>query len=559
MSKNNSKFPIQNSTLKEGFYLSEEGELIPEGWDIVNIENVGKTITGKTPSKNNPHHWGDKIDFITPSDYTNSRSISNIARKLSVDGEEAFSKQITEPGSIAVSCIGSDMGKVILTKNRSLTNQQINTLCVDTNHSNVFWYYRILQSYRLLRSIAEGGGSTMPIINKGQFENISLTAPKFEEQKAIAAVLSSLDDKIELLREQNETIEALAQTLFKRWFIDFNFPCLHGYATRTQADYPELNIYGHKDFGGMPQPQKGSPAPEGQAGRSFIYVLRLKNGNRYVGLTDFLLRRYHEHKTGKGAKATKASPPVAMIHFEEFDSRVEAAEREQWLKTGYGRKWLDREEEKGNLGAHVVQAPMIPSELGEIPEGWSVVNLDKVLKNVKKGVKASDIIPDDKYVGLEHIQKKHLQLTTSGKGSDVSSNKSRFSKGDILFGKLRPYFHKVCIAPYKGICSTDILVLNSVDKHWFSYTLMHVYSERLIDYVTLASTGTRMPRASFDHLASYSVALPADDLADQFNGLVKPFFSKAESNTQQIQTLTHLRDTLLPKLMKGEIRIKNVK
>ena len=213
---------------KTGFYRSAEGEWIPDGWTSARIGDVGIIITGKTPSKANPHHWGNKVDFITPTDYTDFRTLNKVARKLSADGEEAFLRQITDSGSIAVSCIGSDMGKVILTKEKSLTNQQINTLTVAEKHHNLFWYYRIVQAYPVLRSIAEGGGSTMPIVNKGQFENIQLASPPLPEQKAIAAVLGSLDDKIELLREQNETLEALAQTLFKRWFIDFNFPDQNG-------------------------------------------------------------------------------------------------------------------------------------------------------------------------------------------------------------------------------------------------------------------------------------------------------------------------------------------
>ena len=421
--------------IREGFYLGENDEWIPDGWAVTRIGDVGSVVTGKTPAKANPHHWGDRVDFITPTDYTNSRTLRSVARKLSKDGEDAFSRQITKAGSIAVSCIGSDMGKVILTKERSLTNQQINTLTVSDSHHNLFWYYRIVQAYPFLRSIAEGGGSTMPIVNKGQFENIQLMSPLLPEQKAIAAVLGSLDDKIELFREQNETLEALAQTLFKRWFIDFNFPDENG------------NPY--KDSGGK----------------------------------------------------------------------------------------------------------MVASELGEIPEGWKVAELQEIIALKKSGIRSDAIGHEVKYVGLEHIPRKHLQLTEHGWGKDVSSNKTEFSRGDILFGKLRPYFHKVCIAPFEGICSTDILVLNVVTEFWYSFALMHIYSERLIDFVTLASTGTRMPRTNFSEIGRYKVPLPPQGVAEPFDEMCRRFFEKASDNTEQIETLIQLRDTLLPKLMKGEIRV----
>lgn len=91
---------------REGFYLSDDGEWIPEGWSSFKIEDVGKVVRGKTPSRANPHHWGSKVGFITPTDYTNSRKLTRVARRLSEDGEGVFSRQITDAGSIAVSCIG---------------------------------------------------------------------------------------------------------------------------------------------------------------------------------------------------------------------------------------------------------------------------------------------------------------------------------------------------------------------------------------------------------------------------------------------------------------------
>ena len=192
---------------------------IPDSWVKACIGEFGKTITGKTPSKNNPDDWGEKIDFITPSDIPNNlKVISNCARKLSEKGENRFKKMIIPKRSVIVTCIGSDMGKVVMNENKSLTNQQINSIKINDDYSNEYVYYLLKKSYKVLRRAAEGSGSTMPLLNKTYFESLSFVVPPLPEQKAIAKVLTAFDDKIELLQAQNRTLETMAQTIFKEWF-----------------------------------------------------------------------------------------------------------------------------------------------------------------------------------------------------------------------------------------------------------------------------------------------------------------------------------------------------
>jgi len=420
----------QTEETREGFYLSDDGEWIPDGWDYKAIGGEVSLAQGVAINKKTDYILCEEPEGVPLLKINN---LLNDTVDHYVNPSLVTSKAILTREDIIYTRTGQP-GWVFRGKNGVLHNNSFKVIPSEKlDSSYLYWFLKQKRIFNYIQKIASG--SAQPDLSHDTFKTVPIFLPPVKEQKAIAGVLSSLDDKIELLREQNETLEALAQTLFKRWFIDFNFPDQNG------------NPY--KDSGGK----------------------------------------------------------------------------------------------------------MIPSELGEIPEGWRVGNLSEVLKHVKNGIKVSEIDSKAKYVGLEHIQKKHLQLTNNGLGSEVSSNKSKFSHGDILFGKLRPYFHKVCIAPFDGICSTDILVLKPINQKWFSFALMHVNSERLIEFVTLASTGTRMPRASFDHLASYQVAKPDETIIENFNDLCKTFFKKAESNTKQMQTLTHLRDTLLPKLMNGEIRI----
>lgn len=125
-----------------------------------------------------------------------------------------------------------------------------------------------------------------------------------------------------------------------------------------------------------------------------------------------------------------------------------------------------------------------------------------IVDEVRDSVSPDLIDADEVYVGLEHLPRRHVWVHEWGRGADVTSNKSRFKKGDILFGKLRPYFHKVVIAPADGICSTDILVLRPRDG-FEKLALQALSSDEAIAHATNSSNGTRMPRTKWSDLRDF--------------------------------------------------------
>jgi len=131
-----------------------------------------------------------------------------------------------------------------------------------------------------------------------------------------------------------------------------------------------------------------------------------------------------------------------------------------------------------------------------------------------------------------------------------------FREGEFLFGKLRPYFHKVGIAPIDGVCSTDILVIASKTPEWYGFVLGHLSSEDLIAYTNAASTGTKMPRTSWSDIANYEIAIPPVEKAKKFNEMFLPLIRRIRANILESRTLAALRDALLPKLMRGEVRVR---
>lgn len=269
--------------------------------------------------------------------------------------------------------------------------------------------------YYLLKSIdfkQFNVGSAVPTLNRNHIHPLDIKCPPLPEQKAIAGVLSSLDDKIDLLHRQNKTLEAMAETLFRQWFIE---------------------------------------------------------------------------------EAEDNAPSVSLNHFADNIKRL-----------------VD-------------------------------------IKNLKKY---------EFYVGLEHIPRKSISLQEHGSPDQLNSSKFHFINGDILFGKLRPYFHKVVLAPFQGVCSTDILVIRAKKREWLPFCLFWFFSKDVVDYSDIGSGGTRMPRTSWEMLSSYKVPSPDQTRILQFNEIVYPILDKIFANQKQIVCLTDNRNTLLPKLMSGEVRVE---
>jgi len=193
--------------------------VIPEHWDVSSVGKVGKVITGKTPPTNNHEYYGDDYPFVRIPDMVNSVYIKKTNTRISQKGANYLGKIKLPKNSIMVSCIAT-IGNVGITSEESFTNQQINSLIPNPHIADFkYLYYFFKNNKELLESLG-GGGSVYSNISKSKFENMLVVLPNVMEQKQIAEILSSLDDKIELNRKINSNLEKLASLLFKQWVVD---------------------------------------------------------------------------------------------------------------------------------------------------------------------------------------------------------------------------------------------------------------------------------------------------------------------------------------------------
>lgn len=190
-----------------------------------------------------------------------------------------------------------------------------------------------------------------------------------------------------------------------------------------------------------------------------------------------------------------------------------------------------------------------------IPEGWKRTTVGEICELIRDSSRPDDRNESTMYIGLEHMPKNSICLNMYGDVSSATGSKLNFRKNDILFGKIRPYFHKVGFAQCNGVTSTDTLVMRA-KPNCFGILLEIVSSDAYVAYATATSkTGTKMPRADWNAMSAYELLEPSARVLAQFDGFVKQITDEIMNLSNQIVAAREARDRLLPKLMSGEIEV----
>lgn len=430
-------------------------------WLVCKLEELGHIVTGKTPPTKHTEYYGGRTPFITPSDMDGRKTISTTERYLTDEGVNAVRNSIIPAGAVFVSCIGSDMGKVSIAGKQSVTNQQINSIIVDPSNDAEYIYYHLSARKDEFQRLATSG-SAQPILNKGDFSKLDITLPPLPEQRAIAAILGVLDDKIELNRQMNQTLEAMAQALFKSWFVDFE-------PVHTKAE-------------------------------------RLSTGL-----------------------------PYEIDHFfpDSFDD----------------------------------------SELGEIPRGWKVVSIKDIAERVGMGpfgssIKVSTFVQD----GIPIISGQHLNHTLlednhynfiTPAHADKLRNSNVF-RGDIIFthaGNIGQVayipetsrYERYVISQRQFYMRCDLTSISPLFVVYFFKTRQGQHSL----LANTSSTGVPSISQPVSYLKTIKLPVPAKPLIDAFNEVIRQLHLQMSNNIVNSKTIAAIRDTLLPKLLSGEIRVKD--
>ena len=194
-----------------------------EEWKKVKVSDLGHIVTGKTPKTSDIGNYGGNIPFLTPSDNMSVKYVRSTNKTLTERGLNEVKNCLLPPNAVCVSCIGSDLGKVVMTSEPTVTNQQINTIIVDNDcFDSDFIYYSMGILGKKLNYISKTS-TAVPIVNKSSFSSYVILCPTLETQKRIASILNRIDDKIEINRRINDNLQQQAASLYFSMFVSFDY------------------------------------------------------------------------------------------------------------------------------------------------------------------------------------------------------------------------------------------------------------------------------------------------------------------------------------------------
>ena len=198
------------------FVYGIDKENLPEGWRMGALREFGNIITGKTPSSDNPEDFGCKMPFVTPGDFTKYKKFAiGAERMLSDIGIKRLKNKVLPKSSVIVTCIGSDMGKVAIASENCITNQQMNSIIVNCEEYSDYLFYTLSSMAKELKAMALGS-STMPLLNKSDFEQIGIIMPPFELLREFSKLSYAGNNMVILKIKENKKLAELQSLLLAK-------------------------------------------------------------------------------------------------------------------------------------------------------------------------------------------------------------------------------------------------------------------------------------------------------------------------------------------------------
>lgn len=403
-------------------------------WKPHKLSEIGSVVGGATPSTTVDAYYNGDIPWLTPKDLSNfhERYIERGERNITKSGLNSCSAQLLPAGSVLFSS-RAPIGYVAIAKNPIATNQGFKSIIPNPEKVDSLFLYYLLK-YNKDNIEAMGSGTTFKEVSGATMKNIEVYLPEdLDEQRQIAGILGSLDDKIELNRRINANLEAQAQALFRSWFVDFE------------------------------------PFRDG---------------------------------------------------------------------------------------------PFVDSELGKIPQGWKVGTINEIIQILSGYAFKSDTFTEAgpyRLITIKNVQDGSLNIDGAAYLSEIPDKMPQhcyLAIGDILLS-LTGNVGRVCIVDRDGLLLNQrVAKLQPKDKRNIFFTYALFRQDSFKQYLIQIAKGTAQLNLSPVETSDTKIVLPNQDILLQFGEIGQPLFDNIVSNCKEIITLSALRDTLLPKLIAGEIAIE---
>lgn len=430
----------------------------PHGWAYTTLGAVcerggGGVQTGPFGSQ---LHAADYVlhgvPSIMPQNIGDNRIVENGIARVSPEDARRLGRYLVKPGDIVYSRRGDVERRALVTDHEA--GWLCGTGCLrvrlgDAGPDPTFASYYLGHPNVREWIVRHAHGATMPNLNTAILSACPFLEPPINEQRALAHILGTLDDKIELNHRMSATLEAMARALFKSWFVDFD-------------------------------------------------PVRAKAEGRDTGLPSDLTARFPDR--------------------------------------------------------------LVESELGEIPEGWTAGTFGRGVEHSRTLVNPASS-PEQRFLHYSLPAFDEGRWPKEEFGSSIKSSKFRVGAGAVLLSKLNPEIERVWLPEIDGsheaVCSTEFLVLKPLPPYGASFVYCLCRSPLFRAGMQSLVTGTSKShqRAQPQALLALPVAFPTAPVAEAFADLADPLLRRSMACQRESRTLAALRDTLLPRLISGELRV----
>ena len=444
------------------------------------LNEIIEIIGGGTPKRDNPSFWGGDIPWLSVVDFNNDkRYVASTVERITQQGLVGSSTKLLNTGDIIISARGT-VGCLAQLSMPMAFNQSCYGLRGKNNVIiNDYLYYLLKIKVRELKQKTHG--AVFDTITKETFSHINVNIPiSVNVQKKIAKVLSTLDDKIHLNDQLNQTLESIAQAIFKSWFIDFD-PVRAKIAAKQEGKDAEL--------------------------------------------------------AAMCAISGKSEEELKQMSKDDF-AELQAS-------------------------AALFPDELVETELGEVPKGWFKTDLSILADlNVQSWTKKN--CPEKvTYVDLSNTKWGVIQQTEEFIFEKAPSRARRVLKiGDTIVGTVRPANGSYAFIQRENLTgSTGFAVLSPKHKNYAEFIYIVATDKENIKRLAHLADGGAYPAVSYDTVLNTPCVLPIenkDGVLNLFHKNVKEFYLLSASKFEENNILASIRDTLLPKLLSGELDVSGL-
>lgn len=574
------------------------------------LSDILSIVGGGTPKTTNSSYWGGDIPWLSVVDFNNDNRYVSITEKfITQAGVENSSTKILPKGALILSARGTVGALAQLSKPMAF-NQSCYGIVAKECTTNDFLYYLLKNIVHDLQ--AKGHGSVFNTITRDTFDTIEIELPPLDEQKRIAEFLGAFDDKIELLQKQNKTLEEMAKATFKSWFVDFDV--VKAKASLRSAESVPLVGKVREAGKGVNKP---AHQPYSKSIKCLVRLMRQHLTSQEVKLWQYLRKEQLGFKFRRQYPINdKYIADFVCLEKKliiELDGSQHAENKQDIIRTEYLQelgfsvlRFWNTEIDNNLMGClEVIKAALTTphrpaatspacgedngwtkekimqeyhlteqlydlfpstfedSSLGPIPSGWEVKSLENVCKRCQSGGTPSTRYAeywengDIPWFSTKELQDTFLinsEKNITSQGLDNSAAKL-FPQGTIVMAiYASPTVGRLGILTQESTFNQAAVgfVANEdvISKEYLFLLLKH----RRDDLNNLAN-GAAQQNLSVGIVKAFNILIPNSALNARLKSILTPYFNKIEFNTKQIQTLTELRDSLLPRLISGKIRV----